>query len=101
MTKENYLHVSRLVAMKDIFPLFHSVTRNYLDWLTSMPWGMTSSENLNLEQAVEVLDRDHYGMEDIKKRILGKTAVRYYEQQCVSCWSEITLISVKRSNNTL
>lgn len=48
-----------------------SVTRNYLDWLTSMPWGVTSPENLNLQQAIEILDKDHYGMEDIKKRILG------------------------------
>lgn len=48
------------------------MTRNYLDWLTSMPWGITSTENLNLQEAVEVLDKDHYGMEDIKKRILGK-----------------------------
>lgn len=55
------------------FLFFHtsSVTRNYLDWLTSMPWGITSPENLNLQQAVEILDEDHYGMEDIKKRILG------------------------------
>ncbi|XP_012261810.2 lon protease homolog, mitochondrial isoform X2 [Athalia rosae] len=52
-----------------------NVTRNYLDWLTSMPWGMTSPENLNLEQAVEILDQDHYGMEDIKKRILEFIAV--------------------------
>lgn len=48
-----------------------SVTRNYLDWLTSMPWGVTSSENLDLQQAIEILDKDHYGMDDIKKRILG------------------------------
>ena len=48
-----------------------SVTRNYLDWLTSLPWGMTSTENLNLERAVEILDEDHYGMEDVKKRVLG------------------------------
>lgn len=52
-----------------------NVTRNYLDWLTSMPWGVTSSENLNLQQAIEILDKDHYGMEDIKKRILEFIAV--------------------------
>ncbi|KAF7396660.1 hypothetical protein HZH66_007522 [Vespula vulgaris] len=52
-----------------------NVTRNYLDWLTSMPWGVTSPENLNLQQAVEILDEDHYGMEDIKKRILEFIAV--------------------------
>ncbi|XP_033219061.1 lon protease homolog, mitochondrial isoform X2 [Belonocnema kinseyi] len=52
-----------------------NVTRNYLDWLTSMPWGMTSPENLNLQQADEILEKDHYGMEDIKKRILEFIAV--------------------------
>ncbi|XP_043261742.1 lon protease homolog, mitochondrial isoform X2 [Colletes gigas] len=52
-----------------------NVTRNYLDWLTSMPWGVTSPENLNLQQAIEILDKDHYGMEDIKKRILEFIAV--------------------------
>lgn len=55
-----------------IFLKLSSVTRNYLDWLTSLPWGVTSTENLNLERAVEILDEDHYGMEDVKKRILGQ-----------------------------
>ncbi|XP_032680827.1 lon protease homolog, mitochondrial isoform X2 [Odontomachus brunneus] len=52
-----------------------NVTRNYLDWLTSMPWGVTSTENLNLQETTEILDQDHYGMEDIKKRILEFIAV--------------------------
>ncbi|XP_076301620.1 lon protease homolog, mitochondrial isoform X2 [Lasioglossum baleicum] len=52
-----------------------NVTRNYLDWLTSIPWGVTSPENLHLQQAMEILDKDHYGMEDIKKRILEFIAV--------------------------
>ncbi|XP_025995543.1 lon protease homolog, mitochondrial isoform X1 [Solenopsis invicta] len=52
-----------------------NVTRNYLDWLTSMPWGVTSTENLNLQDAVKILDEDHYGMDDIKKRILEFIAV--------------------------
>lgn len=52
-----------------------SVTRNYLDWLTSIPWGKSSEENLDLERASEVLEQDHYGMEDIKKRILEFIAV--------------------------
>jgi len=55
-----------------IFLKLSSVTRNYLDWLTSLPWGVTSTENLNLQTAVEILDEDHYGMEDVKKRILGQ-----------------------------
>lgn len=47
-----------------------SVTRNYLDWLTSIPWGIHSQENFNISQAREVLDEDHYGLQDIKDRIL-------------------------------
>lgn len=49
---------------------FSSVTRNYLDWLTSIPWGIHSKENFNITQAREVLDEDHYGLQDIKDRIL-------------------------------
>ncbi|KAH8373400.1 hypothetical protein KR009_005485 [Drosophila setifemur] len=52
-----------------------NVTRNYLDWLTSLPWGVISTENLCLEKATEILNNDHYGMEDIKKRILEFIAV--------------------------
>ncbi|KAF7278454.1 hypothetical protein GWI33_008413 [Rhynchophorus ferrugineus] len=52
-----------------------NVTRNYLDWLTSLPWGIQSEENLNLQRASEILDQDHYGMEDIKRRILEFIAV--------------------------
>ena len=50
---------------------FFSVTRNYLDWLTLLPWGIRSEENLEIERAKKILDEDHYGMEDVKKRILG------------------------------
>ncbi|GFT96459.1 lon protease homolog, mitochondrial [Nephila pilipes] len=52
-----------------------SVTRNYLDWLTNIPWGKSSEENMDLERASKVLDEDHYGMEDVKKRILEFIAV--------------------------
>ncbi|XP_055383552.1 lon protease homolog, mitochondrial isoform X2 [Condylostylus longicornis] len=52
-----------------------NVTRNYLDWLTTLPWGVTSTENLNLADATKILDEDHYGMESIKKRILEFIAI--------------------------
>lgn len=52
-----------------------NVTRNYLDWLTQIPWGVMSEENLDIDRASEILDNDHYGMEDIKKRILEFIAV--------------------------
>nr|XP_028569097.1 lon protease homolog, mitochondrial [Podarcis muralis] len=52
-----------------------NVTRNYLDWLTSIPWGKCSEENLELARAQAVLEEDHYGMEDVKKRVLEFIAV--------------------------
>ncbi|XP_062516509.1 lon protease homolog, mitochondrial-like [Corticium candelabrum] len=52
-----------------------SVTRNYLDWLTSIPWGIHSEENDEIQRAREILDEDHYGLQDIKERILEFIAV--------------------------
>ncbi|GFR58094.1 LON protease homolog, mitochondrial [Elysia marginata] len=52
-----------------------NVTRNYLDWLTGLPWGKYSEETLELTRAQEILDEDHYGMDDVKKRILEFIAV--------------------------
>ncbi len=53
----------------------HAVTRNYLDWVTVLPWGRHSKDRLDLAAAREVLDRDHYGLDDVKKRILEFLAV--------------------------
>lgn len=53
-----------------------SVSRNYLDWLTSLPWGITTKETLELKRAKEILDEDHYGMDDVKKRILVSAWIR-------------------------
>ncbi|KAK4058298.1 ATP-dependent Lon protease pim1 [Microbotryomycetes sp. JL221] len=52
-----------------------NVTRNYLDWLTQIPWGRHSEENFDLTHAVTVLDEDHYGLKDVKDRILEFLAV--------------------------
>jgi ATP-dependent Lon protease len=48
----------------------YSVTRNYLDWITLLPWGVDSEDKLNLQFARKTLDKDHHGLEDVKKRIL-------------------------------
>lgn len=58
------------IVVINLHDVCSSVTRNYLDWLTSMPWGTNSEENLSLDRAKEVLEEDHYGMDDVKKRIL-------------------------------
>ncbi len=48
----------------------YGVCRNYLDWLTITPWGMFSEENHDVEHAHKILEADHYGLKDIKERIL-------------------------------
>jgi len=53
----------------------YAVTRNYLDWISLLPWGMHSTDKLDLKRARRILDRDHYGLTDVKKRILEFLAV--------------------------
>jgi len=53
----------------------YNVSRNYLDWLTVLPWGKFSEDSYNLDRARKVLDRDHYGLKDVKDRILEFIAV--------------------------
>jgi len=48
----------------------YGVCRNYLDWLTIVPWGIYSKENDDIKTAEKILEKDHYGLKDIKERIL-------------------------------
>ncbi len=48
----------------------YAVSRGYLDWLTIIPWGIRSDERHDLDDAEKILQEDHYGLEDIKQRIL-------------------------------
>jgi ATP-dependent Lon protease len=54
----------------------YTVSRTYLEWLVSLPWNKSTSDELNLEKAQAILDRDHYGLEDVKNRILEFLVVR-------------------------
>ncbi|CAK9437339.1 uncharacterized protein LODBEIA_P17170 [Lodderomyces beijingensis] len=47
-----------------------NVVERYLDWLTSIPFGIYSKDSFNVKKAKEILDRDHYGLKDVKERIL-------------------------------
>lgn len=53
----------------------YNVTRSYLDWLCGVPWGVLSDENFDISGARKILDRDHYGLEDVKDIILEFIAV--------------------------
>ena len=54
----------------------YGVIRTYLDWLTNLPWSKITADNLDIPHARAVLDEDHYGLKDIKERILEYLAVR-------------------------
>lgn len=58
----------------------YSVSINYLDWATSIPWGVRSKESYDLKKAREVLEKDHYGLKEVKERILEFLAVRKLKQ---------------------
>jgi ATP-dependent Lon protease len=59
----------------------YGVIRTYLDWLTSLPWSVTTQDTLDISHAREVLDEDHYDLEKIKERILEYLSVRKLRQE--------------------
>ncbi len=59
----------------------YGVIRTYLDWMVNLPWSKSTDDNLDIGHARHVLDEDHYGLEDIKDRILEYMAVRKLRQE--------------------
>ncbi len=54
----------------------YGVIRTYLDWLVSIPWSKSTADNLEIAHAREILDKDHFGLQDVKERILEFLAIR-------------------------
>ncbi len=54
----------------------YGVIRTYLDWLVSIPWSVGTDDNLEIAHARQILDQDHYGLDDVKERILEFLAIR-------------------------
>ena len=73
--KEAHRELSRMEKMPPQAAEY-SVIKTYLDWLTDMPWQVVTEDQLDIAHARQVLDEDHYDLEDIKERILEYLAVR-------------------------
>ena len=59
----------------------YQVIRTYLEWITELPWSARTDDKINLHRAEEILDEDHYGLEDVKDRVLEFLAVRKLQQE--------------------
>lgn len=67
-----------LSRLKSLGPGDGNNIRTYLDWIVSLPWNKNTKDIFNIEKAAEVLDKEHYGLEDVKERILEYLAVKQY-----------------------
>ncbi len=76
LAKEKCL--SELKKLKSMSPMSAEATvvRNYLDWMTELPWASKSKINTDLKNAQKILDEDHYGLEKVKERIIEFLAVQ-------------------------
>ncbi len=74
VTKTVEKELERLAVIPQASPEYH-VAFNYIDWLVSVPWLIYSKDRLDVNEASKILDHDHYGLEDIKERILEFIAV--------------------------
>lgn len=73
-TKKITEELDKLAVLEHGSPEY-MVTRNYLDWLTNLPWGRFTKDKLDLTRARKILDQDHDGLDDVKERIIEFLAV--------------------------
>ncbi len=74
----------------------YGVIRTYLDWLTSLPWSITTQDNLDIPHARGILDADHFGLEDVKDRILEFLAIRKLRLERKSETQEVVEDEIRR-----
>jgi len=73
--KECTRELDRMEKMPTASPEYHMI-RTYLDWMTELPWSVSTTDRLDINRARRILDRDHHGLEKVKRRILEYLAVR-------------------------
>ena len=74
--REKALHELKKLRQMSPMSAEATVVRNYLDWITNVPWGKRTRVKKDIAQAEKILNRDHYGLEKVKERILEYLAVQ-------------------------
>jgi ATP-dependent Lon protease len=78
--KEAMRELERLSHMPPAAPEY-TVSRTYIDWLTSLPWNVYTVDSLDIREVHQALDEDHYGLGKVKDRILEYLSVRKFKQE--------------------
>lgn len=73
--REASRELDRLAQMNEATAEYHVIV-SFLDWITDLPWGAFTADELNVDRAEEILNEDHYGLQKVKRRILEYLAVR-------------------------
>jgi ATP-dependent Lon protease len=75
--------LKELERLDDMSPMAaeYTITRTYIDWFISLPWSKETVDNIDLSNAKKILDEDHYGLNDVKDRILEVLAIRKLKKQ--------------------
>ncbi len=79
LPKESHIEVERQINRLERMAsdsMEATVTRNYLEWVFALPWNTETVDNLDLKNAQAILDSDHYGLKDVKDRILDYMSIR-------------------------
>ncbi len=74
--KEKALYELKRLKSTSYYSSESTVIRSYLDWIIELPWKTITKDNLDIKRARQVLDEEHYGLEDVKERIIEYLAVR-------------------------
>ncbi|HUS91130.1 MAG TPA: endopeptidase La [Phycisphaerae bacterium] len=75
VAEEAFRQLDRLSKLPVVSPEYH-VIRTYLDWMGELPWSRTTTDQLDVNRAERVLDKDHYDLQKVKRRILEYLSVR-------------------------